>query len=220
MRKDIDKVVIQEPPIQELKKKKSCLKRSCVSGCGCVIIFLVISLLILKFTSGPRIKELKEIPDQFPTAIPIYDGDNISKINFTSGQERGKSVEVIAYVPKLVFSPLLVLWEQKTGKENYSDKEKSFFENFINIMKEPVTDHRDIIKIEWTELPAEPKFVYEYYQSELERNDFKLKNKNNNNKNYQFSFSKDNIEGVLYIEDVAQKTGTDYISLTVNTPTQ
>ena len=84
------------------------------------------------------------------------------------------------------------------------------------LMKEPVADHRDKIQIEWTELPAEPRFIYNYYKDELTKTGFIINEAVDKNNIRQFGFKLGNTEGVLYITDDAQKEGTDFVSLTVN----
>lgn len=224
MRKEIDNIVIQEPPLQELSKKKSCFKRSCLTGCGCIIIFLIASLAILKFATGPRSKELKNIPDNFPVSIPVYDKDNINKITFISGKERSQGIEIVAFVPKLILSPIIlaldkILPMKKTDNgANAQIKKNTSWEDFIHFMKKPISNRRDIIQIEWAALGAEPKFISEYYQTELEKNEYKISNNSVTDEIHQFSFQKEEIEGVIYIEDKTPESGTDYFSLTVNSP--
>ncbi len=220
MRRNIDKIEIQEPPMQEFKKQRSCLKRACFTSCGCFVFFLIGALLILKFTAGPRVKELKSTPLNFPTEIIIYDKDNISKITMISGEDRSKALETIAYVPKLALSPIFLVLEKKfpAREENAEGRieEKNTLENFMALMKEPVADHRDKVQVEWTELPAEPRFVYNYYKDELLKARFAINEAANKDNIRQFAFSLNNTEGVLYITDDAQKEGTDFVSLTVN----
>lgn len=206
--------------MQEFKKQRSCLKRACFTGCGCLVIFLVAALLILKFTSGPRVKELKSTPPNFPAGIIIYDKDNISQITLVSGEDRGRAVETIAYGPKFVLSPIFLALEKKfpVRKESPEGRieQRTTWESFVSLMKEPVADHRDKVQIEWTELPAEPKFVYNYYKDELVKAGFAVNEASDKDNIKQFAFSLDDTEGVLYIIDDAQKPGTDFVSLTVN----
>lgn len=220
MRRNIDKIEIQEPPMQEFKKQRSCLKRACFTSCGCLVFFLIGALVILKFTAGPRVKELKSTPPNFPAEIIIYDKDNISKITLISGEDRSRAVETIAYGPKLILSPIFLVLEKKfpARAENAEGRieEKTTWEKFVNLIKKPVADHRDKIQIEWTELPAEPRFVYNYYKDELIKAGFTVNESSNKDDIRQFAFVLNDTEGVLYITDDAQKEGTDFVSLTVN----
>lgn len=222
MRRNIDQIEIQEPPLEELKKKRSCLKHTCASGCGCLFVFLIIALLILKFTAGEKIKEVKSVPDNWPKNIIVYDKDNISKISFISGSDRGRALERIAMAPKLVLSPIFLILEKKFPvKEQNKDgriEPETNWESFVRIMKEPVADHRDKIQIEWTDVTAEPRFVYNYYKDELLKNNYQINESLNKDQIRQFNFHlrEAEIEGVLYIKDNPENKGTDFISLTVN----
>lgn len=226
MRRDIEKIEIKEPPIQELGKKKSCVKRTCFTGCGCIVIFLIASVLLLKFATGPKTKELKNLPADFPTDIPIYDTDNIQKITFTSGKERGQLLEVVAFIPKLILSPIILNLDKKTETKRVSKegddikiKTGKTWQDFIKLMREPVADHRDNLLIEWTEMPAEPWFIQSYYETEFKSAGYETeRNNKEDNTIRELNFELKEIEGKLYIEDDPVQGGTDYVSLTIKTP--
>lgn len=225
MRRNIEQIEIQEPPIQEITKKKSCARRSCTTGCGCIVIFLIVAVLLLNFTTGPRTKTLKEIPENFPKSIPIYDQDNINNITFISGDEKNKILETIAFIPKLILSPIILVLGNNLNNNRQLDEsgrikteKKANWKEWLDIVKEPVTDNRDIIQIEWTELSAEPKFVYNYYKNELEKENFSIEKETFNDSKKEFYFNLDKLDGILYIEDDTEEKGTDFISMTINIP--
>jgi len=225
MRKDNNKVEIMEPPLMRLGKTKSCLSRICLSGCGCAIVFVIIFLLVLKSTSEPRAKEIKTPPDYLSAAVPIYDKENINKIEFTSGKNQGKIIEGLALLPKAIIAPFIV--ELKKIKETKEaapakDADKSYFNwsEFKKIMEEPVVDHRDTYNIEWRNLSAQPSFIYNYYQTELNKQNFSITVSGKNEKINQFTFNKNGIDGVVYIEDDLINRGTDYVLLLIKTPAE
>jgi len=211
MRRNIEQIEIKEPPIQEITKSKSCARRSCTTGLGCIVIFLIAALLLLKFVAGPNVKELKQVPDNFPKEIPIYDKDNITKITFISGKDKNRVLEMAAFIPKLILSPIILVLDNNI-------KEDADWKDWWKLMQEPVADNRDIIKIEWTELSAEPRFIYKYYENELEKFDFDVEQLTYDDTKKEFSFQLDEIEGIMYIEDIVEENGTDFISLTINIP--
>lgn len=216
MRRNIEQIEIKEPPIQELGKKRSCLKRTCFTGCGYIVIFIIASVLLLKFAAGPRTKKLDDVPNNFPESIPLYDSDNIQEINFTSGKEKGRILEIAAFVPKLILSPIILGLDKNTET---NIKKTNTWKNFVDIMKEPVVDHRDITIVEWTEMPAEPWFVQSYYETELKR--FNYITERDNEKDgavRRLNFELNEVEGILYVEDDPGRNGTDYVSLTVKVP--
>ncbi|MBI2436626.1 MAG: hypothetical protein HYV41_02720 [Candidatus Magasanikbacteria bacterium] len=224
MRQEIDKIEIKEPPIEELNKKRSCIKRTCITGCGCFVIIFIISLLLLRFAIGPRTKEVRDLPQYFTETIPIYDAENIERITYTSGKEKGKYAEVAAYVPKLVLSPIIIHFDTKYRyiPRTITEREMTKWEKFIAFMGEPLTDSRDIYKIEWIELSADKNFITEYYQKELERSGFELGVLSTTREITQFTFSNEtqDIDGLVYITDNKETQFTDYISLTVNIPSK
>ena len=155
MRRNIDNIEIKEPPLEEIKKKKSCLKRSCTSSLGCLFIVLILFLLLVQFAVKPKVKKVKHVPDDFPTEIPIYDKDSIKSINFLSGVQRGKSLEILGYIPKFILSPIVVALDLDIpGQENLVHQ--TTWQEFYTLMKSPVSDHRDIVTVEWQEIQAEP----------------------------------------------------------------
>lgn len=197
MRRNLEPIEIKEPPIQEMRKKRSCLKRTCVTGCGCIVIFMVAVMLLLKFVAGPRVKELKKLPENFPDSIPVYDAKEISKITIISGSDKNRGIKIAAYLPKLIFSRIVSLLDEKMA-----------------------ADLRDVYQLEWTELMAEPVFIADYFQNELRKNKFIVKKITDTDSIKQFSFASTtiDIDGVFYLKDDRENKGTDYASLTVNVP--
>jgi hypothetical protein len=225
MRRNIEQIEIKEPPIQEITKRKSCARRSCTTGLGCIVIFLVAALLLLKFAAGPNVKNLKQVPDNFPKEIPVYDKDNITKITFISGKEKNRVLEMAAFIPKLILSPIILVLDNSIetkrdvdDKGNVSIKKEADWKDWWRLMQEPIADDRDIIQIEWTGLPAEPRFIYKYYENELKKFDYEIEQISYNDEKKEFSFQLDEIEGIIYVEDITKENGTDFVSLTINIP--
>lgn len=222
MRNELDNIVIQEPPIQELIKRKSCLKRGCLTGCGFIVIILIASVAILKFASTPKIKKLKQVPENFPQAVPVYDKDEINKITLTYGKNRSKAVEIAASLPKKILLPSIkALYERyypSALDKNSEKNQRAKWYDLAQILKEKNSDRRDTVKIEWNPLPAEPKFIQQFYTQELEKNGFEVSEPSNTERTRKFTFQKAEIEGVLYIEDEPKNPGTDYFSLTIMSP--
>ncbi len=216
----IDNVEIVEPPLEELTKQRSGFKRTCLSGCGCVVIFIVGAIIALKLAVGPGPQTLKSVPEYFPKDIPVYDADNIESITFISGQYKNRGVEIAALFPKLILSPLLVN-NQNTENEHSEDSE-GIFKDFVNVLTQPVGDHRDTVQIKWVDMNAEPNFVINYYMTELKKKNFNIEaeseGKNVNKVVKQFSFQRqtDNVSGSMYVEGPVNGRGTNYASLIVN----
>lgn len=223
MRKVIDKIEIKQPPVEELAKRHSCLRRSCATSCGCVVFIVIISLLILKFTVGPQVKEVKDLPPAFAETVPLYDSETIEKIEITEGSERNKAAEYAAFFPKLFISPVVVALDKGSAfipsydPLEYENKKTltRLFDKFVAFMKTPVADHRDEYYIEWRGLEADRTFIEEFYRTKLKRNGFELGATSKHPSKRQFSFTKSNIDGILYIHDQPETEETDLVSLRV-----
>ncbi len=219
MRRNTDNIEIQEPPIEEIKKKKSCLKRSCTSSMGCLFIFLLVFIFVVQFAVKPKVKNLKEVPNDFPIQIPVYDEDSIISISYVSGVQRGKTLELLGYIPKFILSPIVMALDLDIpGQENVV--QKTTWQEFYALMKSPVTDHRDITTIEWQELQANPNFIADYYKTELKNKKFEISSERKTKNIRVFSFSSQKISGSLYIQDNPEERGTDFATLTVYYPTK
>lgn len=223
MRRNINDVEIVEPPLGEMTKKYSAfsaIKRACLTGCGCLILVIIGIIIFLRLALGNGPQTLKKIPDNFPVEIPVYDKDNIEKITFVSGKYKNRGIEIAAFFPKIILSPLLLTMNKNGQNSSNSDRFTSI-KNVWKIISEPVSDHRDTVQIEWKNLDAAPSFITNYYKTELDKNNYKVDVESEGNGVKQFSFSKDNITGSIYAEGNEEiKSGTDYLVLTVNLNTE
>lgn len=225
MRVDIDKIEIKEPPIEELSKKRSCFFRFILTSCGCFVLAFLISLLILRFSIGPRTKQLSDIPEDFKNIVTIYDFDGVEKITYTPGKERGRVIETAGYVPKLIIAPFLIYFDKSYKYIPLPEDKRanaSFFDKFFAFIKEPITDHRDVYMFEWVALPADKTFIEEYYRKGLEKLGYEITTETHDTMHSQFFFSlkEKNMEGTLRITDESPLAGTDAVSLTVIMPSR
>ncbi|TSC84759.1 MAG: Uncharacterized protein G01um101413_143 [Parcubacteria group bacterium Gr01-1014_13] len=222
MRRNINNVEIVEPPIGELTKKYSAfstIKRTCLTGCGCLVLLIIGIIIFMRVALGSGPQTLKKLPDNFPNDIPVYDQDNIEKITFVSGKYKNRGIEIAAFFPKIILSPLFLTLNKNEQNTNDTDKIASV-KNLWSIISAPVSDHRDTVQVEWSDLDAEPSFIINYYKTELSKNDYKIDVESEGRAVRQFSFSKDSITGSIYVEGNEEiKPGTDYVVLTVNLST-
>ncbi len=214
VRRNLDNIEIIEPPLNELTKKHS-YKRTCLTGCGCFVFVIIAAAVGLRLYIGQGPTTIKTIPTNFPTDIPVYDKDAIENITFISGKYKNRGIEIAAFFPKVILSPLLVKMEQ--GK---TTTDTGGWKGIWQIITAPVGDHRDTIQINWSNLDAEPSFIISYYRKELTKTNFKIEVESEGNNVRQFSFSReDGTSGSLYVEgDETARPGTDFATLTVNLP--
>jgi hypothetical protein len=219
MRKKFDKVEIKDPPMQELNKKKSCLWRTCTTGCGFIIVFLILSLLFIRYATKPALKKIKTIPDNLAETMLLYDEDAISEIRFLAGADRSKAIERAALIPKIILSPILVTLEDSLTSNKSGGSTPTFnLQDIKQAISEPIADHRDLIQIEWTDLAAKPNFIDEWYQTELKKRNFEISISTQTEILRQFGFQRNNINGAVYIKDNPDTNNTDYILVTINIP--
>ncbi len=219
MRRNINNVEIVEPPIGELTKRYSAfssIKRTCFTGCGCLVILLIAIAIFLRLALGSGPQTLKNVPDNFPNDIPVYDENNIEQITFVSGKYKNRGIEIAAFFPKIILSPLFLTLNKNEQNTDESGRLASV-KNLWNIISAPVSDHRDTVQIEWRNLDAGPSFIINYYKIELRKEGYKIDVESEGQSVRQFSFSKDTITGSIYVQgDDTVKPGTDYVVLTVN----
>ncbi|MFA5062099.1 MAG: hypothetical protein WC526_03050 [Patescibacteria group bacterium] len=218
MRRNIDNIEIVEPPFEELTKKYStfsAVKRTCLAGCGCLVIFIIGIIILLKVLMGAGPQNLSKVPANFPADIPVYDKDSIQRITYVSGNYKNKGIEIAAIFPKIILSPLLMSLENKQPASSTNSGGFSIG-NLWQLLTAPISDHRDTVQIEWRSLAADPFFIVGYYKTELQKNNYNIDLESEGNDVRQFSFSRGDINGSLYVESGGGKAGTNDMILTVN----
>ena len=218
MKPNLDNIEIQEPPLQEIKKSRSCLKQTCSTGCGCIVLIIIALILLLKFVAVPREQTLKKIPVNIETTLSIYDHDNVDRITFVSGEKRKQISTFLTYVPKLLLVPAIVALDIDIPTDQTDDV--SQWERAYRFVNESEKDTRDSIIIEWKDISTEPDFIEEFYKKELRKKEFTVHSGTKTIKTTEFQFFKKEIEGSLYIEDNPEIKGTDFFSVTLHLPTK
>jgi len=218
VRRNLDDIKIVEPPLNELTNRSS-HKRACVTGCGC-IVFLIIAVAIgLKIYIGPGPQTLKIVPQNFPADIPIYDRDNIQEITFISGRYKNRGIEVAAFFPKIILSPLLLKLSGQQQTSTDANDKPTTLKSLWQIITTPVGDHKDTIQIEWQNLNTDYDFINSYYKKEMIKNSFNIDQESEGTKLMQFSFTRaDGLSGSFYATGRDDGRGTAYAILTVNLP--
>lgn len=219
-------IIIQEPPIQELSRQYSCLRRSCFSCLSVLLVILAVSLLILKFTLIPAPKELKKTPVNFSDEIPLYDPDSITKVTVLPGTDRSRAVEAAALIPKAIIAPFFITLDKQQSflKRSYPSSTvnfatASFGEKFNLFLRAPIGDHRDEISVTWQDISADPKFISEYYLKELDKRGFIIMAPTQTDRITQYTFSRADLDGSIYIQDEPNTPTTDSMIITIQTTT-
>lgn len=211
MPKPIEPIEIKEPPLQEIQKKKSCVRRGCSTGCVGLFILIIGIFFVIRFTAIPKPKEFRAVPSHFPSSIPVYDKDAISRITVISGKKKERMFETALYIPRILLSPLL---------NNTAEQEPSLpssWNDLLRIIDHPVADNRDTVHIQWKQFKAEPQFIEQYYLTNLRKTGFTVFVSTSTDA-HLLSFGKDDIEGTFAITDNPAEPGTDAASLIVHIP--
>lgn len=223
--RETPEVNIQEPPVSELKKQRSCLKRSCTSGCGCIVLFFVGILVLLNLLTGSGFKEVKDVPDTFPEGIELYEMERIDSISVSDKPVRGGVANAIAIVPKaFLASTYLMLGDSSPGMiGSYYDtvtfEAESNWHRFWRLMKEPLTPESEQIELVWRDLPAEPRFIQEFYTTTFESNAYDITVTANTAARRQIMFEHNEYIGSVLIRDnTPDIKGTDFVQFTISLP--
>lgn len=219
-------IIIQEPPIQELSRQYSCLRRSCFSCLSLVLVILAASLLILKFTLVPAPRELKKAPPSVSETIPLYDTDSLTKITVLPGSDRSRAVEAAAWIPKAIVAPFFITLDKNQSflKRAYPSSttdlaKASWGEKFNLFLNAPIGDHRDEITLEWSDVGADTKFITEYYIEELNKRGFIITAPGQTERIIQYTFSRTDLDGSIYIENDPVTPTTDTMIIKIQTST-
>lgn len=217
MHRQDDIIEIQGPPIDEIQKRSSCLKQGCLSVLLFISITLLFLVLLVIFFVKPNSENLNKLPEKFPDSIPMYDEKNIERITYISGEERKQAIKLLAFVPKAILSPLIIALENAdmaTGADT-----ENLWESFIRILGTPLSDHRDIVTITWSELRANTQFLYSFYKINLIDKGFREESELKLNKD-RLRFVDDNDTTVILEihDDENQQNGTNYVILKVYFP--
>lgn len=215
MRRDADSVEIRHPPMRELERKGSCVKRACAGGCLFFVFGALGAIALLKYLGTPRPKEIRALPADIARRLPLYDIKNVERITYTSGENRRWVIERIALAPKLLLSPILLARES-----GLSPTSTITWDAFVALMKRPITKTIDTYELAWTDLSAQPKFLSDYYQREFIRMGWQVSNISMSNMVWQFSVATSSLTGSVFIQDDNAEDGTDIVTITIKAERQ
>ncbi|MBH41690.1 MAG: hypothetical protein CL685_03175 [Candidatus Magasanikbacteria bacterium] len=194
---------IQEPAITEIHKKKSCLFRTCISGFGCIILFIIASVFLIKNITHPREKKIDKIPDHIVSHVPLYEIENISQI--TKRVETSK--ESVGNKLFLLIKPSISFLDRNTSLDlqdtlNFSSKDTSYY----------------VYSFYWKDLGAKPSFIIRHYAQKLTESGFTILEKQDKPTKSSFSFYKNDIRGILNVVHTIETYGTKGVYLQITLP--
>lgn len=164
-----DTVEIQGPAIEQLHRKKSCLKRTCFTGLGCLTIFILSALLVFNLLVGPKKINLDKLPASVHEKVVLYDIDFIESIKKIDGSEKHPVLESFAMIPKVILGPIILSLEERPAASNIS-----FLHRFSEFLDQPISSDSDSYIVSWKDRPADPDFIAAYYADELRKKGFSV----------------------------------------------
>jgi hypothetical protein len=210
----IDNVEIVEPPLHDITRKGSFLKRACFSGCLILIIITVLIIVGIYFLIGTGSKTISKLPSYFPTSIPIYDPDNISQITIESDKYKIRKEQLSEAFKKFIDNPLNV----KSKNATSTTPDQNIFQKIWQIATTPKESYTNTIIIEWKDIDAEPKFISSYFKNQLQKNDYEFKAENSDDEKPFFEFTKDYISGTFSAQKSSSNKKTDWLNISVTLP--
>lgn len=212
MRRQKERVYIQEPPVEQLHQRRSCFKRTCMTGCGCLIFFVIGSVFLLQLIGGPRERKVNELPADVRSSIPLYEKDALEEIRLIPGSEQGRGLQVIAYIPKLIVSPIAASLESQTTL----GPDDTFLSRIKRFVQMPVTEEHDTYVITWHKLAADEDFVLDFYKQSLHESGFDTSDPIKRRGSTEYSFTKGSTSGTVLINDTIKGAGTDEVIVTIS----
>ena len=83
------------------------------------------------------------------------------------------------------------------------------------LLREPVSEQRDLLNLQWHNLDADPAFINEFYATSLGRAGFALSKPVVGPETRQFTFTKPNLDGVVYISNDSATPATDHVTIEI-----
>ena len=164
----------------------------------------------------PATETLTSPPESFPQGIPIYDPDAITSIEYTPASQSNRGLSFLGYIPKLIFSPLIVALDlDGIHDADASYQDASFWQRVSHIVYTPLTDEQHRVVITWKQLSAAPDFVREFYETELLKQYITIFDITTTPEQMSFSFERNGLSGDLHITDIPDAPGTEYAILNV-----
>jgi hypothetical protein len=199
MNKRSETIEIKAPPVETLNRRRpSCIRRGCFTGCGGLFILLIGGLIFLRAIATPNTVKTGLLPKGVSAVVPVYDADAIETVRITKRSDAYQTVTA---------HPLFKRFSRFT-KNNDSLAE-------VPIL--PTMTDMDRLDIQWIYLSAQPSFIFRYYQDELKKAGYEVRVTENTEKVKELIFSQQKPvrTGTLIISDTNRASGTDAMHLSL-----
>lgn len=219
-------IQIQEPALKEIKKHSGWFTGSCVTGAGCIVIFIGALYLLFRIIVGSGPEVLSNFPNDFPKDIPQSNPDKIIKITSIDAAAKDRSIWVATAIPRFLASPVLseinpdaeIIEEHDSlGRVNF--KRKLSRDNYLSYLGIPIgSEHTRTVVITWNGIKSYPSIFADGIEKALERAHYTIEKPAKIPANEAgFSFSRGTISGVLRAIDLhTDEPGIEFVQLIVN----
>lgn len=202
-----DDIEIQGPAMKEIRRTRSCVRRTCFSGCGCFFVLAIIIITGFWIFAPPLPKEVNVVPDNFPSDLPVYKIKSATKIEFISAKRQKRGPETAAFIPKILLAPVFLALEDTDENATTTpgaEAGKSAWHAFRGIVKEPLQEYRNKTTIQWLGLTAEPQFIDDWYQAQMLSSGLRVQREFVNTRERKITFDNDTLNGTVLIVEAPE----------------
>ncbi|MFA5047660.1 MAG: hypothetical protein WC516_01320 [Patescibacteria group bacterium] len=198
---------------------------SCLKVFGCLIIVLAIIIFIvfltIKLFIGPVINSVSTLPSDFPQEVAVYQLDQ-AKIKIQTPEAKEKILKLIESTPNWLLTPFLnyLSTNIKTQLADTFNNNVRVPQNFTvdelkKTLESPQLKQAQTVSLSWQNINKSKEELADYYKKQLGANNFQV---TENLSDYQIDlgFWKDNIFGIISLDDSFQKDGQSTMDMTVN----
>jgi hypothetical protein len=216
---------IQDPPVREIHKQRSCIKRGCFSGCGCSIFLFIGVLILLNIVTGAGTNTVKSLPEILPKDISIYEEQRIDTIRVSDPIPTGPLATITSYIPKVLLASVYL----SLGENSPTEVSRYYTEVTVPpertlsylwaLLQVPITPPNQFIELTWHPLSANQSFIATYYIEELKRAGYTITRNETVTNGSEIDFKKDAILGTILVKDTdPEHNGTEFITMRVSVP--
>lgn len=219
-------IQIQEPTLKEIKKRSGWFTGSCVTGGGCIILFIGAIYLVFRIIVGSGPTTLSDFPQDFPKDIPQSNPDKIIKIISVDATSKDRSLWVATALPRFLASPVLseINPDAEIIEEHDSLGRVNFIrtltrQNYLDYLGIPAgSEHTKTIVVVWNGIKTYPSIFADGLERSLEHANYTVEHPTKEPANEAgFTFSKGTTSGVLRAVDLhPDEPGIEFVELIVN----
>lgn len=219
-------VQIQEPTLKEFKKHSGWFTGSCVTGAGCIVLFIGAIYIAFRIIAGSGPTTLSDFPTDFPKDIPQSNPDKIIKIISVDATAKDRSLWIATALPRFLASPVLseinpdakIIEEHDSlGRVNF--KRELTRENYLQYLGIPIgSEHTRTVVVTWNGIKSYPSIFTDSFEKALRRADYTVETSEKSPANEsEISFSRGSTSGVLRAVDLhPDDPGIEFVQLIVN----